>query len=479
MGGAPVDQIRGLGRRDAWAGTPTRSGQRPAFTPPVDWALHDFGPDEASYAPCAHTLSDVFADPRFGALLYQLSRRGMTRASFAALPMPAGCSPDDTWALLASIRRRQGVHYYDTCAWQGRQVCQWFTPTASIQSMLADLSSRTQVGSRLDVALSERHGRRFIVRSLIEEAVAALSCDGLTTDYETARAITTGDRAPSTPIERLVANTHALLTSIVDHDAPEITPDLIERMYAQLVDGVDFSGLTSGIAWGQEWPEDPMTREQALAEICAMASGSIKDPAEHPIVMGQKLTCKVWKNPAFPTCTYILGSLLTRLYMKREGYPVFAYIPSSSTTLAWKSGSYTSDRVVPYHQAGVCTAFDRDWTMYWESCLYLLVQELDKLEAYVFELKAADDALLARLADDRSFNKRQSDVLRRCILAPDTALRIEEHRATYELAYSTARQDLLALTKLGYLEMRYEGKAQVFAARRDLKPTLARRYEQG
>lgn len=276
-----------------------------------------------------------------------------------------------------------------------------------------------------------------------------------------------------------MANAHDLLLRIVDEDAPAITRELIDEMRARLMQGVDERALGGGLRWGLEWPEERLTPEALFDELCAMASGELADPAKHPIILGQELTCKFWKNPPYVSCNYVLGSLLTRLYMKRVGYPVFAYVPSSAMTLAWKAGGYRDERVRPYETCGLVTPFDRQWTVYWESCLALLQQEVRKLEAYVFALKASDDALLSHLRDDHGFNHRQREVLARSVLVPESAFKIESHRAMYDLAYSTARQDLLTLAERGLLEVRYESRAQVFAPRRDLKAVLARRYEEG
>lgn len=250
-------------------------------------------------------------------------------------------------------------------------------------------------------------------------------------------------------------------------------------MYRTLTTGIDAVTLRSGVPWGLEWPEDPIPRDQAIEEICAMASGELVDPAEHIIITSQRLICKFWKTAPYPNCNYVMGSLLSRLHMKQNGYPVFVYIPSSSMTLAWKFGNYTSEGIYPYGESGNITGLEWDWSPYWESCLRLIQDELDKLEHSVFSLKAQDDDLLERLQEDQTFNHRQRDVLKQAILIPETGFKIQTHRTAYSLAYSTARQDLVSLVERGLLEMHYEAKAQVFVARYDIKRVLAERYGLG
>ncbi len=420
--------------------------------------------------------SDLLACPRFGELLTALAHKGMLRDDFLALEMPEGFSAEEVWEAATTIRRCQAIHYQDVIYVNGKAVDSWFTASYDLLGTIRGLELSTCTGSRLERALAERHGRRFIVRTLIEEAVAALSCDGIEVDYETARALIVGDQDPMGPVERLVVNTHTLLCRIIDEDLPPISPDLIAKMFAALTEGIDTAALDTHIPWGDEWPDDPIAPDEALRQVCAMADGSLADPAEHPITVSQRLICKFWKTAPLPCCNYIMGSLLSRLHMKQAGYPAFAYVPSSSITLAWKHGNYTCAGVAPYHRSGNVTERDRDWTVYWESCARLILQEVRKLEELVLRLKEQDDALLACLAEDHAFNHRQRDLLRQAILVPGTAFRIETHKVRYDLAYSTARQDLLSLVERGLLEMHYEGKAQVFGARRDMKAVLGHKY---
>lgn len=438
------------------------------------------GAPEATEPTVSPEQLGLLADARFAQLLATCARHGVLRSEFDQMEMPVGHFPDAVWAALTAIRRSQGIHYRDISYLDGQKLAQWYTPTHSIERMLRELSQRTGTGSRLEAALHERHGRRFILEPLIEETVSALQCDSLPVNYEQIRSIVAGERTPATPVERLALNVHTLLCSMLDANEPTpVTPALIDEMYGALVAGVSPVPPASGVAWGLEWPEDPIPRDQAIREICAMASGNLVDPAEHPIVTSQRIICKFWKTAPYPSCNYIMGSLLSRLHMKQMGYPVFIYIPSSSMTLAWKHDNYTCAGVAPYAQAGNVCGLEREWTPYWESCLRLLLLEVDKLEHSVFALKEHDDNLLARIRDDQSLNHRQREVVSQAVLVPETTFKIEAHREAYGLAYSTARQDLLALVKRGLFEMHYEAKAQVFTTRHDMKRILAERYELG
>ena len=418
----------------------------------------------------------LITSPRFGELLSLMADHGILREDFNKLEMPEGFVADEVWNVLTVIRRAQGIHYRDVVRFRGCAIDSWFTPTHRLARFLRELELRTYAGSRLDVALAERHGRRFIVRTLVDETASILECDGFEVDYEMVRTLIVGDQEPASPVEHLVVNTHGLLNRIINEDFGRITPELLQVLYGELIADIDASSLGAHIPWEDECPNDPIPSAEAIRQICAMASGELADPAEHPIILSQRLIYKFWKTAPYPCCNYIMGSLLSRLYMKQSGYPAFAYVPSSSVVLAWKHGVFARDGIAVYHKSGNITDLDRDWTVYWESCMRLLLAEVRRLEKLALRLKSRDDALLSRLGGDHAFNHRQREVLKRAILVPGTTFRIDAHKRLYDLAYSTARQDLTALVEHGMLNMHYEGKAQVFVGRRELKGILARKY---
>lgn len=418
----------------------------------------------------------MVADPQFQGILRRFAARGMGRSEFDLLPMPADCTPEEAWCAARAIRRAQGIHYQDFWTIDGVPTTQWFSPTRSIETMLYELVGCTGVGSSLDRALAERFGRRFITGSLVSEVVAAVSCEGLNIAYEEARRICLGDAEPSRPVERLVANMHGLLAEILEGGSAPIDEATICSIYDRLTDGVDACAAGGAMPWGNEWPGDPVSSDRAISEVCAMMSGGLVDPFEHPIITSQRVICHFWRYGVFPRYNYVLGSLVCRLYMRQKGFPVFAYLPVSQMSLAWRRGMCSRPGVWPYHDCCDVQGLDYDWTLYWESCLRLLLDEVRALEDTVLRARDEDDRILGCLRDDHSFNHRQRRLLERAVLAPHESVRIEEHRARHDLAYSTARHDLMSLVEHGLFEMHYEGKAQVFVACDDFKRRLASRY---
>ena len=98
--------------------------------------------------------------------------------------------------------------------------------------------------------------------------------------------------------------------------------------------------------------------------------------------------------------------------------------------------------------------------------------ELLALLNYTRLRKQTDERMLAALQNDPSLNHRQRSILSRAIQHPDADFSIGYHRINHNIAYATARADLLALVDKGYLVQQQRQKAFVFRAQRDLQTRL-------
>ena len=107
-------------------------------------------------------------------------------------------------------------------------------------------------------------------------------------------------------------------------------------------------------------------------------------------------------------------------------------------------------------------------TIYQTLGVQLALIALGDVESHVErrELRAAKmNQLLLR---DNRLNHRQRSVLSVALQSPEAGFKIHPHKRKYNIAYSTARRDLLDLSEAGYLKMQQEGKAFVFVPPRDL-----------
>ncbi len=95
------------------------------------------------------------------------------------------------------------------------------------------------------------------------------------------------------------------------------------------------------------------------------------------------------------------------------------------------------------------------------------------LHAYIKEKADELRQTEGLLRHSATLNHRQEALLGHALRHLDTRYTIEGHRLSHAIAYDTARNDLLGLHKLGFLDMKKSGKALVFFAARDLPQRIS------
>ena len=422
--------------------------------------------------------TDILAllnDPDFAEIRRIASKRPLLWSEFLGMRMPRDMDPELVWDVLTSLRRHDALYFADLHPWSGGFKHQWYTVPHSFAASLAEVSMRACENSPLDLALSQRASRHFVVQPLIEETIAAIQQDGLEIDYEAAREILLEERRASTPSEQLAFNMHAILCDLESLKGREITTELIWELHGRLTAGID-APLPKGTPEMFHLPEwaNP-SPEAALQSVGALVSGFTADPDEHPMITALLIICDIWRFSPLPSCNYSMGSLASRLYLLNLGYPVFQYIPISAAILSWRRGTVHPPEVpCAYTEASVDCGSDRDWTPYLDAMVRLILREFDKLERAITNIRNRDEALSEMLHQDPTINHRQRAVLARALLVPETRFRISSHRAEHGVVYSTARADLLALGERGLLTMEDEDGAFIFRARPDLRTYLER-----
>lgn len=95
-----------------------------------------------------------------------------------------------------------------------------------------------------------------------------------------------------------------------------------------------------------------------------------------------------------------------------------------------------------------------------------------ELLSYTGQHRQRDESVLHALRSDPSLNHRQRSILGRATRHTDAEFSISYHRTNHNVAYATARADLLDLVDKGYLMQDTSQKVFVFRARPDLQSRL-------
>ncbi|NTW28239.1 MAG: hypothetical protein HGA39_02600 [Coriobacteriia bacterium] len=425
-------------------------------------------------------ILSLLNDENFVQLRYRASRTPILWEDFLRMETPAGLSHEEAWAILNTIRRQTAIYFAVPSYKDSRRVPAWYMLPHSSVICLHQIEGHCGADSQLHLAIAERAGKHFVIQSMIEEAIASARRDGLDVDYESAREVLRGERSPSSCGEQLILNNHQALCDLEQYAGREFTPDLIRELHSRLTEGVSDEATTCKprpLPIVKPFEHGPA---EILDYICSLANGTAGDPAQHSVVTAMCIQYSFWDFQPFAYWNSMVESIVTRLYLIKRGYPVLQYLPLSKATLDWEDGLIRPPSVLcSFEDARLDCDSSEDLTLHIAVLLQLMLKEVAVLERTIATMQARDDHLHKMLSCDPTINPRQRTILNQALRTPDREFKIGTHRAMHQIAYATARADLLGLVDHGFFRKEQNDKAFVFRACPDLKTLIENHRPRG
>ena len=203
-----------------------------------------------------------------------------------------------------------------------------------------------------------------------------------------------------------------------------------------------------------------------LKSMCQFANGEKKGPFLHPVIRAIMLHFWVASDHPFVDGNGRTARSLFYWSLISSGYWLIEYV-SISTILNKAFAQYA--RSYLYAESD-----ENDATYFIMYQLEVLLRALAELEAYIERKVRQIQAVEKRLRGRSSYNHRQLALLSHALRHPGARYSIKSHRRSHNVAYATARQDLLTLAEDDLLEQRRAGKKTLeFYAPEDLGKRVA------
>lgn len=433
-----------------------------------------------------NSSDNLLSSPEFLDLVRRSWMAPVRREDLACLPMPDGFGENEVWESLVRLRRAHAYLSPHNMRTASGFVGDWHNAPESLRRTLFELDRKTRRGSSLDELARARDSRAFVTQQYVEETVCNLRFDGYDVEYEDARAVLLGERPPMTDGERIAINYHGLM-----HELPALASrgafdtETLEGFYTKLQEGVQAPGsLADCCEPERRLPRSPL--EEHYVEVVAsdqidhaslqmpvdVANGRGSDPKRHPIMASMLVNCQFWRAPLFPSCNNMMGCIASRYYLVREGYPVFRFVPKIRILEKWKHGLYGDVAMFTYEDALGQVARDKDWTVYYDAVMGLMLHEVTVMERSLLQRASLDEEALVMVERIPYLAHRQREVLQRAVLVPGVEFTIAEQKNRYGVVYSTARSDLEELVERGFLDRIQRGQAFVYKAASSLRSNL-------
>lgn len=439
-------------------------------------------PEPAPAGPLSADASARMMDAAYAGDLVELVQRAnrdyLYWDKFKHLPMPAEVRVEDAWRFLKLLRSfdRKTTPVTDV---HGHHFT--YSLTDEIQRCLHVIDKEAGgpvTGAGIGVPRHEQ--QRYVISSLMEEAIASSQIEGAATTRQIAKDMLRSQKRPSTIPERMILNNYRTIAALRDAKGEFITPELIVGIQASLTEG---TLQNDGDVGRLRESDDILVQDSATARVLHVPPPAAEIPAEvrrlcayanqeggafeHPVLKGTILHFWLAYLHPFADGNGRTARALFYLYMLKRGYWLFEYLSISRVILHSRS---RYDRAYLYAEAD-----DADMTYFVTFHLHAIEKSLQALWAYLERKRDEEGTLVRALAHDRTLNHRQRAVLSRALTDPNIVFTIESHRASHDVAYPTARADLLELAGRGYLTQRREGRAFVFRPAENIRERLSPR----
>jgi Fic family protein len=328
------------------------------------------------------------------------------------------------------------------------------------------------------------HRDRYLVHSLIEEAITSSQLEGAATTRNVAKAMLREGRAPRDRSERMIFNNYQAMEIIRGMRNEPITVERILTLHRIVTDGTLDDPADSGRLRQDDGIEIRNVRDNTLLHVppkyaqlmerlerlCAFANADeTSTPFVHPVLRAILLHFMIGYDHPFADGNGRTARALFYWAMARSGYWLTEFLSISHFLRRAPS---------QYVRAYLHTETDGGDTT------YFLLHQLDVIRRAVGALHAYlrrtmtdqqnTERLLAASPTVRTrLNHRQVALLTGALKHPGEQYRVEGHQRTHSIVYQTARTDLLELADLGLLTKGKAGRAFVFTAPEDLQQRIA------
>lgn len=390
------------------------------------------------------------------------------------LAPPGGLSHEEWWLLTKLARRRLEVPLVDP---DGNSFAFAVPDVVARRLHYVDKHCAGEISMSEVVTADAQAKQRYLVSSLMEEAIRSSQLEGATTTRRVAKDLLRTGREPVDRSERMILNNYLALRYMREEMPDELTPEAVIELQRILTEGTLDNPAGAGKLQqpGDErvavvdrlegtvlhMPPPAGQLPARLEALCAFANesegtGSFIHPAIRAILLHFWLA---YDHP-FEDGNGRTARALFYWYMRTHGYWLTEYLSISRIL---------REAPAKYSRSFLLTETDeRDTTYFIVYQLEVIERAVDQLHAYLQRQMKDVRQVEAMLKGSDRFNHRQLALLANALRAPDATYTLQGHASAHAVTHETARTDLMALVGLGFLARSRQGYRFVFSAPLDL-----------
>lgn len=397
------------------------------------------------------------------------------------LDPPHGLTSEEWWWRIKVLERQPSMRSLHLIDKQGNPF-KYSLPDLLLRSLHhVDQYCAGQVAMD-EVVTSEGGARqRYLVNSLMEEAIRSSQLEGATTSRREAKDLLRTGRKPKDRSEQMILNNYRGLQFMREEMRGELTPTDILELHRILTEGTLDNPDAAGRMQrsdeervavfdrdgGRRLHNPPPAEElpDRLKRLCRFANeADAGDIFVHPVIRAILLHFGLAYDHPFEDGNGRTARILFFWSMRRSGYWMAEYL-SISTILRRAPAQYG--------RAFLETETDEGDTT------YFLIHQLQAIEKAIAQMRRYLDRKTREVQEIEEllqgaveFNRRQLELLTDAVRHPGASYSFSSHAANHRVTHETARSDLFSLSERGLLRQRRIGREYVFEVPDDLPERL-------
>ena len=383
---------------------------------------------------------------------------------------PAGLTREEWWFAL-KMARAANLRALPLADTEGREFS--YALPDSVLRHLDDISRRASGQIAMSEQVTSPATRdRYVVSSLMEEAITSSQLEGASTTRRVAKEMIRSGRPPRDKSERMILNNYRAMRFVSDLGDRQLTPELVCEVHRIVTEGTLDDPEQAGRLQSDPAPtarvavygdddqvlHRPPPVEQLptrMASLCRFANGENDDSYIHPVLRALTVHFMMGFDHYFEDGNGRTARALFYWVMLREGYWLAEFLTISSI-LRKAPSKYVRSYLLTEQDGG-------DLTYFFLYHLNVVRRALDELDVYLArKVQELRDTRVLLDAMPGEYNYRQLALLELAMKDPSSFFTALSHATSHKVSEETARQDLIDLSGRGILERTKQGRRYVW-----------------
>ena len=400
------------------------------------------------------------------------------------LTPPEGLSKEQWWAAM-KIARGGSLKPLALKNTQGDNFCIGSPDPVLEYVHRIDREAAGQIAVMDATVLHPSHRDRYLVRSLVAEAITSSQLEGAVTTRRVAKEMIRSNRPPRDKSERMILNNYRAMQHIIDLKEQKLSESIILDLHRILTDSTITDERGALLAdqvgrfqrpgegrigvfdqYNEQMHMPPPAEElpERLAAMIDFANGETPDFFMHPVVRSIILHFWLAHDHPFYDGNGRTARALFYWSMLRHGY--------------WKAEFISISEIIrrgpaKYGRAFLYTESDgNDLTYFVLYHLDVIQKAIDAVDKYVAKKTGEVRAVEALLRDSIGLNYRQKAMLSHALRHPNAEYTVKSHQTCHRVVHQTARADLYDLAGRGLLMQQKAGRSFLFTPSPQLEDLL-------